>query len=702
MDVESTCALPVASLLWQPRPERWSLTVVCRATYALEPGVSPLASKQLAPLVNDQYPDDDRSRGLYAPTDLVPLKLRADIVLVGHAYAPEGQPVSCLEVRLAIGPLDKKIAVMGDRSRRRDGQISQGPPFVWMALGYDRAARGSGDANPVGMRVDVPNGSAAVALPNLQPAAADLTAGEAGEPVGFGPIAPDWPVRRYKLGTLADRWSEEHWYRTVLPEDFDFAFFNVAPLDQQVSLGPPPQSLTLENLHPDHPRLTTDLVPLRPTAFVQRAQRSTERIELLWDTLWIDTRQAICSLTWRAQLSLAEQLEAGRVIVTTAEKGPPSMPVSTPIRGGTDNTTVPADEPSSVPAQPSTPQLPPTPAPVPASGPPAPKGSSPWAAAQTREASTAPSVKRTTPASTAVKPPNPLAASAATGSANHFERDGAVDSAQGNETSVERDDVIQLIWFDPKALEWIRRQPEWRPLLEQLQEKTVDAGAEEVSLGASAMEAEDRREMYELLSQAPAADLGAIGTALREGCLADGRYAAQLLLLTGELFFPFDEVETLRATVATVAPLASSDEMQSVLEVAKEFLQIPNLTSPAGVAEGITSRLIEAFSEAKRSVSADYVQTHTDQVLLERRHYQRRAVLGDAYLRALLKRPDRSRQIPVYLPAKLADSLPMFQCFTARFITAVRLAQDQNEQYPACLEVLALSRVVSLASLDNG
>ena len=45
MDIVSACPLRVESLLWQPRPGVFVLTVVCKATYTLLPAASPLAEE---------------------------------------------------------------------------------------------------------------------------------------------------------------------------------------------------------------------------------------------------------------------------------------------------------------------------------------------------------------------------------------------------------------------------------------------------------------------------------------------------------------------------------------------------------------------------------------------------------------------------------------------------------------------------------
>src|SRR4051812_5800220 len=143
MDVTSLCPLPAAQLIWQPAPGRYALTVVCKATYVLEPGFCPLAAEQEP--INDQenHWDDDPKRSLYAPADLVPFKLRAEVVLVGSAYAPQGQPVRSLLVRFCVGTVDKSIEVFCPRVSTRDGDVREGKRWTKMPLLYERAAGGA-------------------------------------------------------------------------------------------------------------------------------------------------------------------------------------------------------------------------------------------------------------------------------------------------------------------------------------------------------------------------------------------------------------------------------------------------------------------------------------------------------------------------------------------------------------------------------
>src|SRR5271167_702994 len=115
MRVVSVCPLRVASMVWQPRPGAFALTVVCKATYVLAPGTAPLAPAQEEPQLRDVYWDDDPSGSIQQVCDLAPFKRRAEVLLVGHAHAPGGKAVTSLMTRLIVGDVDKAVAVHGSR-----------------------------------------------------------------------------------------------------------------------------------------------------------------------------------------------------------------------------------------------------------------------------------------------------------------------------------------------------------------------------------------------------------------------------------------------------------------------------------------------------------------------------------------------------------------------------------------------------------
>src|SRR5262249_3611833 len=72
----------------------------------------------------------------------------------------------------------------------------------------------------------------------------------------------------------------------------------------------------LENLHPEHARLSTQLPGIRPTAVVERAGRAPYALALRCDTLWIDTDRSRCTLVWRGQVPLEQPKEPGRIVVS--------------------------------------------------------------------------------------------------------------------------------------------------------------------------------------------------------------------------------------------------------------------------------------------------------------------------------------------------------------------------------------------------
>ncbi len=229
MEILSVSPLPVSSVLWQKGSASWVLTLVCKATFDLVPGESTLAADQDAPNDADNHWNNDVSRSLRAPGNLVPLKVRADVLLVGSAFAAGGAPVRSLVARLLVGKVDKAIEVVTNRVVGRDGTVQEGAAFTRMPLVYERAAGGPGTINPVGMRRDGRDAYGRLQLPNLQPPGLRVTGEAAIEPVGFGPIPPRWPSRLEKLGRQGAAWSAGDWSKTALPADVDLTHFNVAP-----------------------------------------------------------------------------------------------------------------------------------------------------------------------------------------------------------------------------------------------------------------------------------------------------------------------------------------------------------------------------------------------------------------------------------------------------------------------------------------
>jgi hypothetical protein len=831
MDVVSRCLLPVASRVFQDRPGSYALTFVCKATFSLAPGELVLAPEQL-PIYEADCPWSEVVTSLYAASDVVPAKPRADVVLVGNAYAAGGVPVPSLVARLSVAEIDKAVEVSCDRTLQPDGKVISGPPFAEMPLLWERAAGGPGTLNPVGISQLRRDAYGAVALPNLTPPGMRAGFGEAPiPPVGFGPIAAGWPARQQRLGRAGEGWPAEDWHRRAPPAGLDMGFFNAAPLDQQPTTLTGKERVVLENLHPDHARLAMTLPGLRPRAMAENAAGSRP-IPLHCDTLWIDTSRGLLTLLYRGRLPLVSSTEAGRVAITLdggsareaggtwdgpdesteVKTGPrtrrtlvdvgrsssvlPFAPVAARPRdprhpAGGPQAPAPAEPAAGASALPfrapspaarkeswkpppteAAPISPPLSPPIVASAPviaaPAPvvvpspvvppmgamslgqqaaaEGSpprpprvtsgggkdSPWATPGGPNASPGTAVPVTL-GEAAVRPAvdlrngggalassNAAAAAIAASSPAPAARPAepvraAAPAARPSQPEAPAD-VLDLVFFDTRSMPRVRRVPAWKPLLAELDDKPIEAGEDDPALSEDGASVEDRREILEILVRAEPAKPGDLDDALATAVRPDGRFVPPVVLLVGEIAFPFDEVETLRATVTTALPLVGTDEnLRSSVELSKEFLRLPGLTSSPAVAEGLTTRVRDAFNGARRAVPANYLDTQTERVLLEQRAYQKRTVLGGKRLRALFTLAGgpaaapaggpsvaaasnaaaaNAPQFVVYLPESVASELPMFARFRARLIARVHLPLDQYEQSPQAAEALALCRLV--------
>lgn len=326
MEIRSLSPLPTASLLYRPREGRYALAVICKITYRLEPDRLVLAEEQEPISLSEAHWEGDRNKSLERPTDLVPFKPEVDVVLVGRVFAPEKKPVRMLIARLEIGEIDKSIAIFGPRTIRRDGSLHEESRFTEMTLHYERARGGPGTWNPVGIAEGASAARGLRPLPQMVPlscAGDDWDPRMPIEPIGFGPIASSWPIRRDKLGARAATFSDEDLSQTPLGLDFDASYFQVSPPDQRLEALLPDAELALKNLHPAHSRLVTRFPGLLPRAFVEVGQASATPLSLRADTLWVDTDRSLCTVTYRGQVAIAKPDQAGTVYVTLDEPGQP-------------------------------------------------------------------------------------------------------------------------------------------------------------------------------------------------------------------------------------------------------------------------------------------------------------------------------------------------------------------------------------------
>jgi hypothetical protein len=795
MEVISLCPLRVASIVWQPRPGAFSLTVVCKATYVLAPVESKLDTEHEAPFEADAYWNDDEARSLREASDLVPFKQRADVIVVGSVYAPRQQLVASITARVVVREIDKAIDVYGDRAWQQDGSLREGPRFQKMPLQWERAGGGPDTANPVGVRADgPPDRFGMVPLPNLQPVGQKAQSrGEYIDPIGFGPIAPTWPLRANKLYRAAATFSHRAWHERPMPE-IDPGYFNAAPADQQLETLHSNERIMLLNLHPTEPRLVTSLQGVAPRGRVER-RAGVADLALRCDTLTIDTDRGRAHLVWRGQVPLERPDEPGRISITLDAVAPSSQPATEPAgqprkRVQTlDTATVtaaratvmpfarssvqqPRQEPATawsgtpfapgsvappaptsstapvlpVPAPGAPPFVPvpaaapaapafvpapakstpgfvsaPVPAPVPA--PPAPAFApapvslpGPSFAASPAPFVAAPGVPAPSFATPAPVPaPAPVDAGLSIGQmaaqqpsvneaaprpAPTVSPSASTQTAQSRAIGRAPRDIVDLLWFDPESAPRVRTVPAWKALLEELTPKEAPAKDDfdfddEPPAKKASPEISEKREIQVVIARAEAVDADGMNDAISAAVADDGWFDPPLVLMSGELSFPFDEIESLKAILTAAAPLAPNDKkLKDTIDAANEAMKTPVLQSSTSAAESLSTRVKEAFAQANRTLPANYLDTQTERMLLEQRHYQKRTIFGEPRLRALLTPAGSTVPIPVYLPEALGKQLPLFQRFRARVLVDVHMQQDQYETHACALKAVAVGRVL--------
>ncbi|MCC5758101.1 DUF2169 domain-containing protein, partial [Klebsiella pneumoniae] len=136
-------------------------------------------------------------------------KPQAEILVGGHAAAPQGQPTDRMMIGWALGAMQKRLLVTGDRYWQMTSS-GWGPtaaqPFLQMPLTRQRAFGGlNHPTNPVGMGHQALQRSMAgevVALPNLEvPEHAVQTIEATAPTASFGPMALDAKERLQYAGT---------------------------------------------------------------------------------------------------------------------------------------------------------------------------------------------------------------------------------------------------------------------------------------------------------------------------------------------------------------------------------------------------------------------------------------------------------------------------------------------------------------------
>jgi hypothetical protein len=199
-----------------------------------------------------------------------------------------------------------------------------------------------------------------------------------------------------------------------------------------------------------------------------------------------------------------------------------------------------------------------------------------------------------------------------------------------------------------------------------------------------------------VLTQAPLSDAAGVTRAMVEAISDKGRLTPPVVVLGGELRFPFDEVEHLKAAAAAAKPLARDDKrLSDLIEMVNELAGTPLLQGSPGAIDSLLKDLSSAVAQSKRPLPVKFLDAHLERVLLEQRRYQKRTVFGAAMLRGLFTPTGSSAAMPAYLPESVAEKLPLVVQMKVRVIAEASPSQDQYESHSQALRVVALGRAMA-------
>lgn len=295
--------------------EIWLVAVKC--TFDIKPdGTTEIAKEQPPVTMAPEYidPENPAKSSLKYDMDLVRTKTTTDIIVLGHAYAPQGKPVTEMDVGFRVGPIIKHLHITGDRVWQGKSP-SKPAPFTKMPLIYERSFGGFDpetrasempkwdERNPLGTGFALKaSGIDGIPLPNIEyPDQLIRHWDDRPQPAGFGAIGAHWQPRVGLTGTYDDQWQQDRF--PLLPEDFNDKHYQCAPIDQQapqfLSGG---EQVALINLTPDG-KLYFNLprVPLGFETFFYTGERQLHDKARL-HTVIIEPDFPRVSLVWHSAL----------------------------------------------------------------------------------------------------------------------------------------------------------------------------------------------------------------------------------------------------------------------------------------------------------------------------------------------------------------------------------------------------------------
>ena len=334
MDLLNATRMQAGYTLGTEPSGRERLVVAVKGTFVIpqKGEEAALAEEQLPLIEADSFTGEPGYSAPLHEVDYAPRKKRCDVLLNGTAYAPGGKPTARVTVGLKVGTMAKSFDVVGKRLWDA-GSVSVDPgyagSFVKLPISYDKAFGGLDNfhadseehrafmPNPIGVGYhhhlykEMVDGTP---MPNTEERHQPIKSPRGPYwPMAFGPIGRGWEPRYKLAGTYDQNWVDKVF--PFLPADFDEAYYQAAPADQQMAYPKGGEEVRLVNLTPDGRtgfRLPRREVPV--VFFLKDGGREEQQAVI--DTLVIEPDEDRFTMTWRASHPLKRNMfEVVQVVV---------------------------------------------------------------------------------------------------------------------------------------------------------------------------------------------------------------------------------------------------------------------------------------------------------------------------------------------------------------------------------------------------
>jgi hypothetical protein len=340
MELLNVTGMPAGYTLGVQPDGRELLVVAIKGTFAIpQNGEEPALAAEQVPLFEaDVFSGEPGFSAPVYESDYAPCKPRCDVLLHGSAYAPGGKPTQRVRVSLQVGSMSKSFDVVGNRvweKRLFIIKASKPEPLTVMPISYNNAFGGVDNThkqekkhrayltNPVGLGFHSNRQSKYVhdkPLPNTEePDEPIKKPHRQYNPMSFGPIGRSWPPRLKYAGTYDDNWLENVF--PFLPDDFDNAYYQSAPTDQQINYLQGGEEVLLSNLTPHG--YTQFHIPqmIIPVVFFLKSG-VTHKTQGVADTLILEPDDGRFMVTWRASLPLKKNMfEVVQILTGEVSRG---------------------------------------------------------------------------------------------------------------------------------------------------------------------------------------------------------------------------------------------------------------------------------------------------------------------------------------------------------------------------------------------